>query len=183
MEQVWNVMERHLYFAAHAFELRILAFVLMSNHFHLLVMALKQNLSEAMGFFLRETSRELTYSSSRINQTYGGRFFRSSIRTHHYFLNCYKYVYRNPVQAGISTDVQAYRWSTLPGLLGESHLQIPVFEDTTLFSDIPGTLQWLNARPKDEHWMTIEKALRRRVFTLPKDPNTKKAHALEVDLL
>jgi REP element-mobilizing transposase RayT len=176
-------MERQLHFVAHAFDLRILAFVLMSNHFHLLLLALRGNLSEAMAYFLRETSRELTFSSCRLNQTYGGRFFRSNIRSSHYFLNCYKYVYRNPVEAGLTLQAEAYPWSTLNGLLGESHLQIPVYEDATLFSDVEGTLSWLNQRPKKENWLAVEKGLRRQVFTLPKDPNTKKPHELEFNRL
>lgn len=173
-------MQRHLHFVVHAYELKILSFVLMSNHFHMLLMAPKQNLSEAMAFFLRETSREIVNSSSRINQTYGGRFFRSNIRSEHHFLNCYKYVYRNPVHAKLVARTEEYRWSTLHGLLGADHLQIPVHEDTTLFSDVEGTLKWLNTEPKEDHWEAIQKGLRRKIFKLAKDSDTKGPHDLEI---
>ncbi len=181
--QTWEIMQRHLHFTAHAFDFQILAFVLMSNHYHMMVLAPRANLSQGMAWFGRETSRELASSSGRINMTYGGRFFRSNIQTPHYYLNCYKYLYRNPVEAGLAELVETYRWSTLRGLLGINHLSIPVYEDQTLFNDVEGTLRWLNLKPKMEHWEAVRTGLRHPIFRLAKDRNTKRAHSLETGLL
>lgn len=183
MSEVWDLMQRHLYFMANGFEIRILNFVLMSNHFHMMLLAPEQNLSEGMSYFLRETSRELVRSSERINRTYGGRFFRSNILTHHYYLNCYKYVYRNPLAAGLAARVEDYPWSTFRGLLGFEHLLIPVYEDLTLFSSVEDTTRWLNREPKPECWDAVRKALRLKTFELAKDPLTKRPHVLEAELL
>lgn len=179
----WEIMQHHLYFTANAFDFQILAFLMMSNHYHLLVLAPNGNLSEGMAWFGRETSREFVTLSGRINGTYGGRFFRSNIQSHHYFLNCYKYLYRNPVEAGLADRVENYRWSTFRGLLGLERLLVPVCEDLTLFSDVEGTINWLNSKPKAEHWEAIRKGLRRPVFSLANDRNSKKSHALELELL
>jgi REP element-mobilizing transposase RayT len=176
-------MQRHLYFMANSFDVRILGFVLMSNHFHMLILAPHEDLSAAMAYFLRETSREFVRFSQRINRTYGGRYFRSNIRSYHHYLNCYEYMCRNPLAAGLAQRVEDYPWSTLRGLLGQERLLIPVWEDQTLFSDVEGTMQWLNQKPKAEFWKAVRKALRRKVFEFPKDRNTKKAHALETELL
>lgn len=181
--ETWEVMQRHLYFTAHAFGFEILAFVLMSNHYHMLLLAPGANLSEGMAWFGRETSRELVSSSGRINMTYGGRFFRSNIQSHHHFLNCYKYIFRNPVEAGLAERVEEYRWSTLRGLLGFEHLLIPVREDLTLFDDLVGSLHWLNEKPSAENWDAIRKGLRHPIFRLANDRNTKRNHALETDFL
>jgi REP element-mobilizing transposase RayT len=62
-----------------AYKAEIHAFVLMSNHFHLVVSFPENNMSEAMNYFMRETSRMISRDAGRINQTYGSRYFRSII--------------------------------------------------------------------------------------------------------
>ena len=124
MEMVWEIMVSQLYFIHHAYEVEILAFVLMNNHFHFLLRTPLANLSSAMGWFMRETSRALTRAGNRINMSYGSRHYRSIINTDHYLLNAYKYVYHNPIHAGICANVMDYQFSTLPGLLGSKKLII-----------------------------------------------------------
>lgn len=121
MPAVWEIMTRQLYFTNFAFNLRIHSFVLMSNHFHMIVRSPEANLSVAMSYFMRETSREITRRSHRINQTYGSRFHRSLI--------AYKYVFRNPVEAGLCNRVEDYEFSSLKGVLGERWLDVPISED------------------------------------------------------
>lgn len=128
-----------------------------------------------------ETSRELVRLGNRINQTYGGPHFRCLIKSHHYFLNAYKYLYYNPVAAGICENVLDYPYSTLHGQLGQGRLLIPVEEDLTLFNDVEGTLAWLNTRPKKENWLAVRNALRRKEFKLGR--YNFKVHPLEIDTL
>lgn len=182
MPQVWQLMQHHLHFLSHAFHFEIFSFVLMANHFHLIVRAPEGNLSEGMSHFLRETSREMVRSSNRINQTYGGRFFRSSLNNYHYYLHCYKYVYRNPVNAGLAARVEDYPWSTLRGLLGLEKMIISLVEDETFFNDTEEVLHWLNQVPSKENWLAVQKALRKREFQLSYDRNTREPHHLEKDL-
>lgn len=183
MPLVWEIMSEQLYFLNIAFNVQIHAFVLMSNHFHLLISTPEANLSAAMAVFMRETSRAITKSAHRINNTYGQRFSRTIIGSNHYFLHAYKYVYRNPVKAGLCDRVETYPYSTLNGLLGLSHLLIPIAEDTTLFSDLEGTLNWLNREPSGKSWDAVRHALMKAEFKLAKDRDTKKPHALEANAL
>jgi REP element-mobilizing transposase RayT len=176
-------MSEQLYFMHLAFGVEIHCFVLMTNHFHLLMSTPLGNLSTAMAVFMRETSRAITKSTHRINQTYGQRHFRSIVHTPSYYLHAYKYFYFNPVKAGICNRVEDYKYSTLRGLLGLDHLLIPVKEDHTLFSDVEGTLQWLNRRPSDENWESVRKALRRERFTLPRIRTTRDPNQLEFNTL
>lgn len=181
MDEVWRIMCNQLFFIHHAFQVEILAFVLMNNHFHLLIRTPLGNLSSAMGWFMRESSRDLTRAGNRINQAYGGRFHRSLIATNHYLLNAYKYVYANPLKAGIADRAEHYPYSTLPGLLGWNQLLIPVSEDPFLFPDLEGTLDWLNRPVDSSHWDSVRNALRKKEFKLAK--LNKLNHPLEVDLL
>jgi REP element-mobilizing transposase RayT len=181
MSEVWEIMSEQLAFIHHAYGVKIHAFVLMNNHFHLIISTPNSNLSEAIGWFMRESSRTLTRAGNRINQTYGGRHFRSILTSHHYFLNAYKYLYHNPIQAGICENALDYPFSTLPGLLGRRRLLIPVVEDLTLFSDVDGTLQWINKKPTDENWNAVKYAGRKREFKFAKING--RPHPLENDML
>lgn len=183
LDEVWDIYSRQLQFVSWAFEAEILAFVLMDNHFHMLIRTPDANLPKVMANLMKETSRYINQAAGRINQTYGSRYFRSMIKSHHYFLHAYKYVYRNPVQAGLCRTCEAYPYSSLNFLLGQNCGRFPVAEDTTLFSNIEGTLKWLNLEPDVAEWQTVKMALRRPQFKLPKDVNTKRAHRLEVDML
>ncbi len=176
-------MSEQLFFIHHVYGVKIHAFVLMSNHFHLLISCPNGNLSEAMSWFMRETSRAITKASDRINQTYGGRFSRTLIETEHHFKNVYKYVYRNPVTAGICDNVEVYQFSTLSGLLGQSHMIIPLEPDTFLFDNVEREIRWLNKKPKKEHLLDVKTALKKAVFRLPRDRDSRKKNKLEIDAL
>lgn len=183
LDVVWEIMTRHLYFTNLAFNLRIHAFVLMSNHFHLIVRSPDANLSVAMAFFLRETSREITKLSGRINQTYGGRFHRSLLTDPLYYLHAYKYLYRNPVMAGATDRVEEYRYSSLPGLLGERWLDVPISEDEHwgTLDMREETLKWLNTPPREDNLEEVRLALRKSIFKLK--PINKRQSDLEENIL
>lgn len=163
LASVWSLMEDYLFLTSSLYGLRIHSFVLMSNHFHLLLTAPEGNLSQALLYFMRETSREITRMSGRINQTYGNRHHKTRISDYHYFMNTYKYVYQNPVRAGICKHVEDYPFSSLNGLCGFSRLSIPLVEDTILFSPAfdESALRWLNTPPEISLLEEMRLALRR----------------------
>lgn len=183
LQNVWNIMSDQLYFVTHAYSARIHAFVLMQNHFHLLISTPEANLNQIMWNFMGETSRTLTRSSNRINQTYGARHSRSVIDSPHYFHHAYKYVYANPVRAGAAKTVESYRFSTLHGLLGKSPLTIPVVDDSILFSDVTQTMRWLNRPASQENWKLVQQAIRKTKFRLARARITNKPTFLEVNPL
>lgn len=181
LSEVWEIFSEQLYLSQKMFNLQIHSFVLMSNHFHLLVTAPELNISQSMNYFLRESSRQILHSNERINRTFGARFFRSRIGSYHHFMTVYKYVYRNPVEANLCDYAEEYPWSTLNGLLGLSRLLIPLEEDPLLgVSEFTQTIKWLNQSPHLEDKHSVHKAIRRSVFTLPK--TRKQVNHLESDL-
>ncbi len=170
IEETWEIMSRYLFYLHHVFDVKIHSFVLMSNHFHLIASFPQANLSHAMQYFMRETSRQISSGAGQINQIYGNRCYRSQLSSPHYFMNAYKYIYQNPVAAHICDKVEDYNYSTLNRLLGGGRLDFPVTEDTILF-DSPETaepLLWLNRPPEPGHREFMRKALRRKIFQLPK---------------
>jgi putative transposase len=163
---VWNIFSTNLKFATHAFDLRLHAFVLMNNHFHMLVTAPTGNLSESMAYFIRESSRQITHDTQRINQTFARRFKRTRTADFHYFFNTYKYIYQNPLRAGLVRRVEEYPFSSLPGLLGLGPLVLPV-EDPNLVDNTNHTLRWLNEPIQGERVRDLRRALIHRDFRPP----------------
>lgn len=179
-EIVWEIFSNYLHFVHHAFGVRIHSFVLMNNHFHLIASFPEGNLSAALMYLMRESSKVIGFESRRINHVFGGRTFRSCLATPLYFEHAYKYVYRNPVEAGICRRVEDYPFSTLHGILGSTHSTIPVEEDTLMFDrDTTENLNWLNTAPPEEDRLAIQKGLRRDVFQLPNTKSSNRAHSLE----
>ena len=169
-------MQDYLYLTQKLFSLNIHSFVLMPNHFHLIVTAPENNLGNAMNYFMRETSKEMNRMSQRINQTFGARYHRSLINGIFYYQNAYKYVYRNPVRAGLVRRAEDYPYSTLHGLCGKGHQHIPLVEDTLLFN--PNfdhkSLEWINTPPEDQIESEVRKALRKPIFEIKRYPVQKK---------
>lgn len=166
IDVVWEIAELQLFFLAHAFGFEIYGFILMGNHYHLLVIAPRGNLSEGMAYFQREFAREISRRANRINRTFCDRFHRTKIESFHHFQIAYKYLFRNSVKANLCEKVEQYPYSSLKGVLGLQKILIPMAYDDLLFDDVEGTLKWLNMAPNEQNWEDTRKALRRSVFTL-----------------
>jgi putative transposase len=180
LADAWDLFSNYLHFIHHGYRIKIHSFVLMSNHFHLIVSDPELNLSKAMAIFMRETSRELNRMSNRINRIWGSPFHSCIIEDTHYYLNAYKYNYRNPVAAKICDYVEDYPWSTLQILLGIKRGIIPLEEDQTLLSDPSGTLNWLNEAYLKDEAEAIRLATRKKVFNVARDPKTKRKIQIEM---
>ena len=169
LTKVWGIFENYLYLTKIGFNLKIHSFLLMDNHFHLIVSAPDENLSQALGYFLREVSKEIGRAAKVRNHQFGGRSFKCAITDYHYYMHAYKYLYRNPISAGLCDRVEDYEFSTLHGLIGKSRLVIPVEEDVLLFEDLEQTLMWLNSTPEISKMEAVKAALRRNEFKLPRN--------------
>lgn len=181
LSEVWTIFSDYLSFIHFAYGVRIHAFVLMQNHFHLIARFPNGNLSSSMNYFMRETSRVIASESNRINHVFGARVFRSRLHSNLYFEHAYKYVYRNPIEAGACSRVEDYAFSTFRGLLGIDKIGIPVEEDTLLFEsgNFESHIEWLNSAPHPEAREAVRYALTRPHFKLPKMKSSKRLHWLE----
>lgn len=183
MPVVWNVFSDYLYFINHAYKIEIQSFVLMSNHFHMLVQTPEANLDQAMNYFLREISRRLGEESGRINHIFGGPYHWTLIKNSIYYQHAYKYIYRNPVHAGICKRVEEYPFSSLRGLLGMDRLVMPVYDNLNLIQDPGRQLSWLNRDYSEENRLAIKAALYHSEFTLPRDPHSAGLSSLEQEVV
>lgn len=179
MDQSWNLYERYVHFLHSGFGIGIHNFVLMTNHFHMLVTDREGNIAAAMNYFMRETSRYFNVEVGRINQIYGRPYHKTLITSNHHFLCAYKYVYRNPVDAGICDDVFKYPYSTLTGLIGQQPLLIPLLKDHLFFECPRSVGNWLNTPYQEEHHRAIQLALRKKKFKIARSKHSSRSIKLE----
>lgn len=183
MDFVWSVFSDYLHFIWRAYDVRIHSFVLMSNHFHALISTPEANLDEAMNYLMREVSKRIAERSGRINQVFGGPYYWSVIKNSIHYQHAYKYIYRNPVHAGICERVEEYKYSTLRGLIGMDYLYVPAYDNLGLIQNPHTQLKWLNEAYDDDSKEAIRKALRRREFGFARDERSLKRHPLEVTVV
>lgn len=122
----WNIFNDFLNYVSWCYGLKIHAFVLMNNHYHLLASTTSDDLSLVMNRLHTEISRAINDKSERINHVFGGRYGCSLIRNLNHYERILKYVYQNPIKAGLSKKAEGYKFSTLSGLYGLTHLPLSI---------------------------------------------------------
>lgn len=110
------------------FKVDIHAWVLMTNHVHLLCTPNEENaVSRMMQSLGRMYVRYFNYVYQRTGTLWEGRFKSSLIQEERYLLEVYRYIELNPVRAGMIDDPSEYSWSSYQcnGLGKESLLRVP----------------------------------------------------------
>lgn len=112
MEVVWKIAQDSLAFAYEKHPVDIAQFVLMTNHYHMLIKTPELNLSDFMYEFGKRFSLALRKESNLINRMFGGRYKASLIKNETHLLRIYQYIYQNPLRVGLSTRVEQYEFSS-----------------------------------------------------------------------
>jgi len=99
--------------AARKFGGRVHAYVLMTNHVHLLMTPDRNDaLSSIMQSVGRRYVRYINKEYRRSGTLWEGRFKSSLIQSERYLLACYRYIELNPVRADMVVHPAEYRWSS-----------------------------------------------------------------------
>lgn len=89
------------------------AYVLMSNHFHLLATPESaDSLPRMMQAVGRRYVRYFNDGQGRSGTLWEGRYRSTVIQTESYLLACMAYIDLNPVRAGLAADARDYPWSS-----------------------------------------------------------------------
>jgi len=89
------------------------AYVLMTNHFHMLLTPqAEEGPSNLMQFLGARYARYFNARHQRIGTLWQGRYRASIVDSDAYFLVCSRYVEHNPVRAGMVAHPADYRWSS-----------------------------------------------------------------------
>lgn len=98
---------------AHKFGVALHAYVLMSNHFHVLATpGTEEGLPQMMQALGRRYVRYFNDSQGRSGTLWEGRYRSTLIETERYLLACMVYIDLNPVRAGMVREAKDYPWSS-----------------------------------------------------------------------
>jgi putative transposase len=167
---LWTYFSEAIFTASIAYGARVHAFVLMSNHIHLLISTPDGNLDDNMNYVLREVSKRANNRTERSGHLFGGRYRWSFIGLPLYYAHAVKYVYRNPLRAGLCANVEEYPYSTIQVIAGMRRSEFPFYNPIPgigrmVPDEIDELLAWLNRPPRDVRDNSlIKSALRRRSF-------------------
>ncbi|QSX37216.1 transposase [Shewanella sedimentimangrovi] len=99
--------------ALQTFHVQLHAFVLMTNHVHLLMTPSdSQGISKVMQSVGRTYVRAINGLYRRTGTLWEGRHKSSPINSEEYLLICQRYIELNPVRAGMVDHPSEYRWSS-----------------------------------------------------------------------
>jgi REP element-mobilizing transposase RayT len=140
------------------FEINIFAFVLMNNHYHLLIRTNRANLSKAMQWFGVTYTRRFNDRHSRRGHLFEGRFKSIVVQNDAYIMQLSCYIHRNPVRAGMVKRLADYRWSShLAYAYGKA---APEWLSTELIlGQLTGNDRHRNYREKVQRYSNEEKRL------------------------
>ena len=101
-------------------KVEIHAYCLMDNHYHLLLQTPKGGLSRAMRHLDGVYTQRFNRAHHRDGPLFRGRYKAILIDAEEYFLSVVRYIHQNPLQAGVVSDIDRYRWSSHRGYLYKS---------------------------------------------------------------
>ncbi len=94
------------------FDYNLLAYVIMDNHYHLLIQTFKDEIGEVMFNINNVTGKFIKDNLKRSGHVFQGRYNSKLVQTNEYFLWLIRYIHRNPLRAKICNKVGEYSWSS-----------------------------------------------------------------------
>ena len=101
--------ERYLFY--------VYAYVLMTNHYHLLLETRRANLSRIMQYINSSYTTYHNLRNKRSGHLFQGRYKSIVVEKQRYCLELSRYIHLNPVRAGMVKKPEEYRWSSYQGFL------------------------------------------------------------------
>ncbi len=129
----WDSLCIHLNTACAQLKIEIQSLVMMDTHVHILF----RTTDSKENFFASEMIKKLNATPADDNNV-------EPIRHQTQYMNTYRYIYRNPVIAGMTDRCEDYPYSSLSGLLGKSILRTNIYDQMGLIQNPVKIIGWLN---------------------------------------
>lgn len=102
------------------YPIKLLAYCLMPNHFHMIVMpVLAEHLSKWMQWLMTSHVRRYNKHYNAVGHVWQGRFKSFIIQNNGYLINAMRYVEANPVRAGLVGTAKDWAWSSHKETIGK----------------------------------------------------------------
>lgn len=101
------------------YPVKLVSWVLMSNHYHLLCNAELADLKRFMSSLNTSYSQHFNGTHGHVGHVFQGRYSSFPVDDDSYLIDVIRYIHLNPLAAGV-TDLEFYPWSSYPQYLGSA---------------------------------------------------------------
>lgn len=122
----------------------MVAYCIMDNHVHIIIIAEKPILVKFMKRINISYAMSYNQRHKRIGPVFQDRFKSENIDNEKYLLGAIRYIHNNPVQAGIVSKVQDYKWSSLGEYTGKGLLLVDKEAKNQIIDDFISDKNFLN---------------------------------------
>jgi REP element-mobilizing transposase RayT len=91
---------------------QVFGFVLMDNHYHIIIQTLGKKLQEIMHQLNNKYSKYFNAKYKRVGHVFQGRYKAILVQDERYLVGLLRYVHHNPIEAHICKNVEDYKWSS-----------------------------------------------------------------------
>jgi len=166
---VWQMAKEALFEAYELHPIELTAFVLMRNHYHLILNTPDKNLDEFMYVFNRSLAQKIKKKSRCVGPVFQTRYKWNLIRSMKYLSQCYRYVYQNPLRINLVKNAEDYPFSTLFYVVKKERFSIPIHDRFGLKDRY--NLLWINEPMRKSEVEKIKVKMRYYVEPLKKIEN------------
>lgn len=152
------------------YNVNLLSFALMRNHYHFLVRTPNANLDKFMQYFASGLSRKINHSIGGDGPLFRSRYQSIVVETDEYLLQVMKYIHLNPVKAGIVDYPSLYKYSSAKNYL--SDVSAPSWLNTNVVMGYFRNLKDIQEFHEGENNPKIEKFYSRKRFPATLNQNT-----------
>lgn len=128
---------RRLQETAAKYQFRIHSYVLMNNHYHLLIATLNGNLARGMHYLNASYSNWFRIKHNLVGSIFQGRYKAILVEKDAYLLELSAYIHLNPLRGGITESYEDFPWSSFPAYCNTSQIYFPYTQE--ILSLIGGT--------------------------------------------
>ena len=141
--------------------IRIGAYCLMPNHYHLLIQTPEANLSRCMRHINGVYTQRFNRRHLKDGQLFRGRYKSILVDADNYLLELLRYIHRNPLRAGIVDRLDDYMWSSHKGYLSESRQWKWLAKDSLLCILEENNVKW-----RSKYISFVEKEIPEQIETI-----------------
>ena len=113
----------------------LLGYVIMDNHYHLIIETKEKFLHKIMQQVNNAYSKNYNKRYKRTDHVFGGRYKAFLVKDDAYLLSLLRYVHQNPVRAKMCKHVKDYRWSSDQYYRNDIIKQVHIDKILTMFSE------------------------------------------------
>ena len=128
------------------FEYRVYGYVLMDNHYHIIIQTHNKKLQEIMHQINNKYSKYFNYRYKRVGHVFQGRYKAVLVQDERYMLALLRYIHQNPIKAHICDSMEKYKWSSdvfyrnnMNNFIQIDMIMDMLSKDSKFFCSVPGT--------------------------------------------